>query len=113
MAVPIDEYPERGKSIVKTRMKPVILTYLAAEDIESFRNGFTSRNSGYRLVRWCHQAYDQGALLTQLDLAVLLNVCDQVVCDYVNEWQKSSGELLPTRGNIHDLSGAITHKKDS
>ena len=43
MAVPIDEYPERGKSIVKTRMKPVILTYLAAEDIESFRNGFTSR----------------------------------------------------------------------
>ena len=39
MAVPIDEHPERGKSIVKTRMKPVILTYLAAEDIESFRNG--------------------------------------------------------------------------
>ena len=37
MAVPIDEYPERGKSIVKTRMKP---GYLAAEDIESFRNGF-------------------------------------------------------------------------
>ena len=113
MAVPLDEYPERGKSIVKTRMKPVILTYLAAEDIESFRNGFTSRQLRInRLVRWCHQAYDQGALLTQLDLAVLLNVCDAVVSDYVNEWQKSSGELLPTRGNIHDLSGAITHKKE-
>ena len=113
MAVPIDEYPERGKSIVKTRMKPVILTYLAAEDIESFRNGFTSRQLRInRLVRWCHQAYDQGALLTQLDLAVLLNVCDQVVCDYVNEWQKTTGEILPTRGNIHDLSGAITHKKE-
>ena len=83
-------------------LKPVILTYLAAEDIESFRNGFTSRQLRInRLVRWCHQAYDQGALLTQLDLAVLLNVCDQVVCDYVNEWQKS------------DLSGAITHKKES
>ena len=40
MAVPIEEHPQRGKSIVKTRMKPVILTYLAAEDIESFRNGF-------------------------------------------------------------------------
>ena len=114
MAVPIDEYPERGKSIVKTRMKPIILTYLAAEDIESFRNGFTSQQLRInRLVRWCHQAYDQGALLTQLDLAVLLNVCDKVVCDYVNEWQKSSGEIwFPTRGNIHDLSGAITHKKE-
>ena len=50
--------------------------------------------------------------MTQLDLAVLLNVCDQVVCDYVNEWQKTTGEILPTRGNIHDLSGAITHKKE-
>ena len=113
MTVPIDEYPEKGKSIVKTRMKPVILTYLAAADIESFRNGFTSRQLRInRLVRWCHQAYDQGALLTHLDLAVLLNVCDAVINDYVNEWQKSSGELLPTRGNIHDLSGVITHNKE-
>ena len=113
MAVPIEEHPERGKSIIKTRMKPILLTYLATEDIESFRNGFTSRQLRInRLVRWCHQAYDQGALLTQLDLAVLLNVCDKVVCDYVNEWQKTTGEILPTRGNIHDLSGAITHKKE-
>ena len=113
MAVPIDEYPQKGKSIVKTRMKPVILTYLASEDIESFRNGLTSRQLRInRLVRWCYQAYDQGALLTQLDLAVLLNVCDAVVSNYVNEWQKTSGKLLPTRGNIHDLSGAITHKKE-
>ena len=113
MAVPIDEYPERGKAIVKTRMKPIILTYVAAEDVESFRDGFTSRQLRInRLVRWCHQAYDQGALLTQLDLAVLLNVCDAVVSDYVNEWQRTTGEVLPTRGNIHDLSGAITHKKE-
>ena len=113
MAVPMDEYPERGKAIVKTRMKPIILTYVAAEDVESFRHGFTSRQLRInRLVRWCHQAYDQGALLTQLDLAVLLNVCDAVVSDYVNEWQKTTGEILPTRGNIHDLSGAITHKKE-
>ena len=37
MAVPVDEFPKRGKSIVKTRMKPVILTYLAAEDIETIK----------------------------------------------------------------------------
>ena len=113
MAVPIDEYPERGKAIIKTRMKPIILTYVAAEDVESFRDGFTSRQLRMkRMVRWCHQAYDQGALLTQLDLAVLLNVCDKVVCDYVNEWQRTTGDILPTRGNMHDLSGAITHKKE-
>ena len=32
VAVPIDEYLQKGKSIVITRMKPVILTYLASED---------------------------------------------------------------------------------
>lgn len=113
MAVPIDEYPEKGKAIIRTRMKPIILTHVAAEDVESFRDGFTSRQLRMkRMVRWCHQAYDQGALLTQLDLAVLLNVCDAVVSDYVNEWQRTTGEVLPTRGNIHDLSGAITHKKE-
>jgi hypothetical protein len=113
MAVPVDEFPARGKSIVKTRMKPVILTYLASEDIETIRDGFTSRQLRMnRMVRWCEEAYDQGALLTQLDLAVLMNVCDKVVSDYVNEFQRTSGRILPTRGNIHDMSGAITHKRE-
>ena len=113
MAVPVDELPARGKSIVKTRMKPVILTYLAGEDIQTIRNGFTSRQLRInRMVRWCEEAYDQGALLTQLDLAVLLNVCDAIVSDYANEYQRASGRILPTRGNIHDLSGAITHKRE-
>ena len=113
MAVPVDEFPERGKSIVRTRMKPVILTYLASEDVETIRDGFTSRQLRInRMVRWCDEAYDQGALLTQLDLAVLLNVCDSVVSDYVNEYQRASGRILPTRGNMHDMSGAITHKRE-
>jgi hypothetical protein len=113
MAVPVNELPHRGKSIAMTRMKPVILTYLASQDIETIRNGFTSRQLRMnRMIRWCEEAYDQGALLTQLDLAVLLNVCDAVVSDYVNEYQRTSGRMLPTRGNIHDLSGAITHKRE-
>ena len=64
------------------------------------------------MVRWCEEAFDQGALLSQLDLAVLLNCCDAVVSNYANEYQRTSGKILPTRGNIHDLSGAITHKRE-
>ena len=51
MAVPIDEYPERGKAIIKTRMKPIILTYVATEDVESFRHGLPPDNSGS--IVWC------------------------------------------------------------
>ena len=32
VAVPIDEYPQKGKPIVTTCMKLVILTHLASED---------------------------------------------------------------------------------
>ncbi len=112
MAVPVDEYPKRGKAIAQTRMKPVVLSFITDADIEHIAHGFDSKSlRKKRLARWVDEAFDQGALLTQLDLAILLGVCDAVVSQYVNEIQ-SEGKLLPTRGNIHDLSGAITHKRE-
>lgn len=112
MAVPVDEYPQRGKSIANTKLKPVVLSFFTNDDMSHIAHGFDSMSlRKKRLVRWTDEAFDQGALLTQLDLAVLLGVCDAVVSKYVNEIQQS-GRLLPTRGNIHDLSGAITHKRE-
>jgi len=112
MAVPVDEFPQRGKSIAKTRLMPIVLAFLTDDDISHIANGFDSTSlRKKRLQRFVDQAFDQGALLSQLDLAALLGVCDAVVSKYVNEIQES-GKLLPTRGNIHDLSGAITHKRE-
>jgi transcriptional regulator with XRE-family HTH domain len=112
MAVPVDEYPKRGKAIAQTRLKPVVLSFVADEDIEHIAHGFDAKSlKKKRLVRWVDEAFDQGALLTQLDLAMLLGITESVVSQYVNEIQKE-GRLLPTRGNIHDLSGAITHKRE-
>jgi hypothetical protein len=112
MAVPVDEFPQRGKSIANTRLKPIVLSFITDVDISHIAHGFDSTSlRKKRLQRFVDQAFDQGALLTQLDLAALLGVCDAVVSKYVNEIQES-GKLLPTRGNIHDLSGAITHKRE-
>jgi hypothetical protein len=110
MAVPVDEYPQRGKTIAQTRMKPVVLSFVTDEDISHIAHGFQTANlRKKRIIRWTDEAFEQGALLTQLDLAMLLGICDAVVSKYVQEIQ-SSGKILPTRGNIHDLSGAVTHK---
>ena len=112
-AVPIEERPKRGQRIQDIPMKLVVLTFLSDEDVQSIRDGFRSRELRIRrMVRWIDEAFDQGALLSQLDLAILLNVCDKVVSDYVNDYQRTSGRLLPTRGNVHDLSGHITHKRE-
>jgi hypothetical protein len=112
MAVPVDEYPQRSKSIAQTRLKPVVLSYFTDEDADHIAHGFDSKSLRIkRLKRWVFEAYDQGALLTQLDLAMLLGCCDAVISNYVNQIQ-SQGCMLPTRGNIHDLSGAVTHKRE-
>jgi hypothetical protein len=112
-AVPIEERPKRGQRIQDIPMKLVVLTFLSDDDVEMIRNGFRSRELRIRrMVRWVDEAFDQGALLSQLDLAILLNVCDAVVSDYLNDYQRTTGRLLPTRGNIHDLSGHITHKRE-
>jgi hypothetical protein len=112
MAVPVDEFPQRGKPIAATRMKPVVLSFVTDSDISHIAHGFDSKSlRKNRLERWVDEAFDQGALLTQLDLAMLLGVCDAVVSQYVCEIQVER-KMLPTRGNIHDLSGAITHKRE-
>jgi hypothetical protein len=113
MAVPIEERPRKYQSIAETTLKPVILSFCTDDDIAHIAHGFDSKTlRKKRLVRWVDEAFDQGAVLTQLDLAMLLGVCDAVVSQYVNELYRATGRLLPTRGNVHDLSGAITHKRE-
>lgn len=112
LGVSVDDFPKRNQSVANTRLKPVILSFITNADIDHIAHGFDSTSlRKKRLIRWVHEAFDQGALLTQLDLSILLGVCDGVVSKYVNEIQ-AEGMLLPTRGNIHDLSGAITHKRE-
>ncbi len=68
MAVPVDEYPKRGKSLSATRMKPVVLSFVTDDDIAHIAYGFDSKTfRKKRLIRWVDEAFDQGALLTQLD----------------------------------------------
>lgn len=101
-----------GRHIRLTRKKTIKLKLMDMNtDFEALANFGLAGLRRHRLERVTREAYDQGTLLTQLDLAMLLGVCDAVVSKYVSEIQKE-GNLLPTRGNIHDLSGAITHKRE-
>lgn len=113
-AVPVDEYPARGKSIAQTKLIPVVLDFLIDEDLETLKQPTALRPRELKLQRverWTTQAFDQGALLTQLDLAVLLGVNEFTAGKYVREYQSLYNRMLPTRGNIQDLGGAQTHKQ--
>ncbi len=80
-AVPVDEYPGKGKSMAQTRLKPVVLDIIRDDDIKALRTPIYYRDMRMKKIeRWTtHQACDQGALLSQLDPAMLLGVKEQTV----------------------------------
>jgi hypothetical protein len=112
-AVPIDEYPKKGKSIAQTKLRPVVLDIISDSDIEDMKTPLHHRELRLKKIeRWTHQAHDQGALLTQLDLAVLLTTSTNTTGQYVREYQDLYHRPLPTRGNIQLIGGGQTHKKE-
>ena len=112
-AVPLDEYPAKGKSIAQTKLKPVVLDIISDSDIEDFKMPVHHRTLRLKRVeRWANQAYEQGATLSQLDLAVLLSVNEFTAGQYVREFHSLYGRALPTRGNIQLIGRGQTHKKE-
>lgn len=111
-AVPVNEFPKKGKSIAQTKLKPVVLDMITDDDIEDLRLPVQSRELKLKKVeRWTHQAYDQGALLTQLDLAVLLATSTVTIGQYVRQYHNLYNRPLPTRGTIQLIGGGQTHKR--
>ncbi|MCX6160230.1 MAG: DUF1670 domain-containing protein [Ignavibacteriae bacterium] len=112
-AVLVDEFPKKGKSIAQTKLKPVVLDIISDDDINDMKLPLHYREIRIKKIeRWTQQAFDQGALLSQLDLAVLLGVNEYTAGVYVREYASLYGRDLPTRGNIQLIGGGQTHKKE-
>jgi hypothetical protein len=112
-AVPVDEYPSKAKSIEQTKLKPVVLDIIADDDIEAIKDNLHHREIRIKKIeRWTTQAYDQGAVLSQLDLAVLLGTHEFTAGEYVREFYSIYGRHLPTRGHVQQIGSGQTHKKE-
>lgn len=112
-AVPVDEYPKKGKSIAQTKLRPVVLDIITDSDIDDMKVPLHHREVRLKKIeRWTTQAYDQGALLSQLDLAVLLTSSAYTAGNYVREYQDLYNRTLPTRGNIQLIGAGQTHKRE-
>jgi cytochrome c553 len=63
-----------------------------------------------RFARWCFEAYEQGGVLTQLDVSLLSGLSPNYISNVLREYEEKTGEIVPTRGTVHDLGPAVTHK---
>lgn len=99
-----------GKHIRLTRKVSVQLKLLDfSTDLEALAHYGLAGLRRHRLARLTRQAYDQGALLSYEDLAMLLTTSPATVKRDVYYLRKQ-GHFIMTRGQKHDMGPGISHK---
>ena len=98
----------------RSKLVPVRLTLLDPDDLVQASDGTRWDDlRQQRIVRLLKQAYEQGGVLGQHDVAVLLGLSQATVSRLIRNYQKRSGEVLPFRGTVHDLGRTLTHKRQA
>jgi DNA-binding CsgD family transcriptional regulator len=111
LAINRDDPPRRNQRIRDCDLIPVVLDLSTPDDIHARieRNTVALRLTA-KAVRLCQQAYNQGALLSNCDLAELLFTDDARIAHALAEHERSSGRLVPRRATLHDVGTCLTHK---
>lgn len=103
LAVSVDEGV--GKPVSDCKMKAVTLTLYRPEETHSSIP--TERKETIRRIT-C-EAYQQGALLTEKDLARILKCGERTIRSYIKELKKE-GHVIPLRGLVKNIGRGQTHK---
>ena len=98
-----------GKPIKYCRMVSVNLTILHDEDIEIRQKYGIAAERRNKELRLCDEAIDQGGVLTQEDLAILLGTSLSTI-KRDDAYLMKQGVSLPTRGMVEDIGRGVSHK---
>lgn len=114
-AVDLDERPRRNIRGAKVRTRPVILTLHDPSDVQDCLTnprGDAHWNSlrCKRARRLCTEAHAQGALLSNVDLSLLLCFADDKIGGMLSRWESEHDQIVARRANLHDLGSGVTHK---
>jgi hypothetical protein len=102
-----------GKPLKSCKMVQVLLTILHEDDDKDHQGSEKNRQVHIRqrrLQRLAIEARDQDGLLTQEDLARLLQCDVKSIQRDIKELQKS-GLIVPTRGTVQDIGPGVTHRE--
>jgi biotin operon repressor len=106
-AVAAQEPP--GKKIAECQRVAVRLTLHAPADFDSTGATAISAMRRRRLQRLCDEALDQGGLLSQEDLALLLTTSESTIKRDLRAL-RADGICVPTRGQQRDIGPGVSHK---
>lgn len=106
LAVSTDNPP--GRPMAECRRVPVNLTMDSADDLEALRQGIAALRRS-KIQRLTRESQEQGALLTQEDLARLLCASRSTIKRDIAHL-RSQGVDVPTRGQLKDIGRGVSHK---
>ena len=101
-----------GKPLAKCEFVHVRLTVHSLEEDREVRreHGLSSKRQ-QQIVRMCLNAREQGALLTQEDLAMLLDCDVKTIRTDIKAYQNRTGLMVQTRGTVCDIGPGVTHRE--
>lgn len=111
-AISVDDPPRYLQHVCDVHLVPVVLDLSTPDDID---DRIDRMPAGQRLcrkaIRLCQQAYAQGGVLSNCDLAELLCVGDSQVAVALSGYEDRTGKVVPRRATIHDVGTGLTHKR--
>jgi hypothetical protein len=106
----IDAQEPPGKPLKECHLKRIILTHInQQEDSEVRRRYGPVAKRRQQILRMCSEAQEQKALLTQEDLAEILDTDVRTIRRDIKA-SRLEGIVVPTRGQQKDIGPGVTHR---
>ena len=102
----------KSKKLSDMQLIPVTLTLINPEDIED-RITKVKKNELIEklIVRLCTETKEQGGVLTETDIAILLRVSGTMISNHVTSYEKRTKKVVPRAGTEMDMGKSLTHKR--
>ena len=98
-----------GRPIAESKRVPINLTVDSPDDLVALRHSVAALRRS-KIQRLTQEAQEQGALLTQEDLARLLCTSRSTIKRNIAQL-RAEGIDVPTRGQVKDIGKGISHKR--
>lgn len=113
------EWNGRRKGLEVTDLVPIELRVVTEKEIELLMKPALRRErkarrafNQARFARWCFDAFEQGGVLTLLDLSLISGLSEHYIGELLREYEAETAKVVPTRGTVHDIGSSVTHKAE-
>ncbi len=102
----------RSKKLSDMQLIPVTLTLISPEDIEDRIKQVKKNELMEKLIiRLCTETKEQGGVLTETDIAILLRLSCTMISNHVTDYERRTKKVIPRAGTEMDMGKSLTHKR--